>query len=515
MILFCRVLIATCLLGTAVSTLDVFPRQLAYFNEAAGGPENGWRHLLGSNLDWGQGLVELSDLMREQQDWGPIAICYEGMFDQGLIGTRAITVNDGNLGRSLSKFSHIAISASKLWRRRQVDGSHSLINGIEDRICDHFKHRLPVHRVDESILVFRVDGFADVSEASLLNGSKERDVGWKTVHSALQLPTLADAVGIDRPGVSGLLHILLLHGLGETGFQNPATGAEALRILTDEQLGRLYFGESPLIRTTHGIRYRTHLIDAMQGEADNAETHRDQCLATFAVLGIPLNEPIHIGHERYSFQDLLKESIANFTLEQRELTWTATAYAHYVAPHRSWANRFGNVVTFSELLEHLMGLPLESQSCAGFHVVQAIIEIVNTDYNCDILTPGVRRDSHNYIARIRSALYRNQNVDGSWDYDWNRMTETPQVLSPTVYQKLVATGHAIETLHHMQPAPVARPLVRGTKWLLEALPPMDLRASQIAVCPATHGLRALNLSYANRTLSVEMMKLFSCNEKKE
>jgi len=32
----------------------------SYFNELAGGPENGWKHLLGSNFDWGQSIPLLA-----------------------------------------------------------------------------------------------------------------------------------------------------------------------------------------------------------------------------------------------------------------------------------------------------------------------------------------------------------------------------------------------------------------------------------------------------------------------
>ncbi len=38
----------------AASSLRVHPHYLAYFNEAAGGPIQGWRYLIDSNLDWGQ-----------------------------------------------------------------------------------------------------------------------------------------------------------------------------------------------------------------------------------------------------------------------------------------------------------------------------------------------------------------------------------------------------------------------------------------------------------------------------
>ncbi|HET9210625.1 MAG TPA: glycosyltransferase family 39 protein [Thermoanaerobaculia bacterium] len=42
------------LLWLAASSFSVHPQYLSYFNEIAGGPGNGWRWLLDSNLDWGQ-----------------------------------------------------------------------------------------------------------------------------------------------------------------------------------------------------------------------------------------------------------------------------------------------------------------------------------------------------------------------------------------------------------------------------------------------------------------------------
>lgn len=57
LLLGCPILMSASLLATMVSTLQVYPHQLAYFNEVAGGPENGYKHLLGSNLDWGQDLT--------------------------------------------------------------------------------------------------------------------------------------------------------------------------------------------------------------------------------------------------------------------------------------------------------------------------------------------------------------------------------------------------------------------------------------------------------------------------
>jgi len=44
-------------LGVLVS---IFPYEIAYFNELVGGPKNGARYLIDSNLDWGQGYKALS-----------------------------------------------------------------------------------------------------------------------------------------------------------------------------------------------------------------------------------------------------------------------------------------------------------------------------------------------------------------------------------------------------------------------------------------------------------------------
>jgi len=72
---FVQLLVCTSLLATMASSLRVYPHQLAYFNELAGGPENGWRHLLGSNFDWGQDLLACRDACVSE---GRALVCYLG-----------------------------------------------------------------------------------------------------------------------------------------------------------------------------------------------------------------------------------------------------------------------------------------------------------------------------------------------------------------------------------------------------------------------------------------------------
>ena len=43
-----------------IASLWIYPHYLAFFNILAGGPDNGWKYLVDSNLDWGQDLGRLS-----------------------------------------------------------------------------------------------------------------------------------------------------------------------------------------------------------------------------------------------------------------------------------------------------------------------------------------------------------------------------------------------------------------------------------------------------------------------
>jgi len=62
-----HVLIVLPLVLTIVSSLKVAPHQLAYFNEIIGGPDQGYRYLVDSNLDWGQDLKGVKEYMDRER----------------------------------------------------------------------------------------------------------------------------------------------------------------------------------------------------------------------------------------------------------------------------------------------------------------------------------------------------------------------------------------------------------------------------------------------------------------
>lgn len=48
-----------------ISVISVYPYFLAYFNEIAGGPDNGYKFVVDSNLDWGQDILRLAGYIKD------------------------------------------------------------------------------------------------------------------------------------------------------------------------------------------------------------------------------------------------------------------------------------------------------------------------------------------------------------------------------------------------------------------------------------------------------------------
>jgi hypothetical protein len=61
-----------------VSALPAHPHYLAYFNQLAGGPSNGYKYFVDSNLDWGQSLPQLAEHLRARGN-PPVVFAYFGV----------------------------------------------------------------------------------------------------------------------------------------------------------------------------------------------------------------------------------------------------------------------------------------------------------------------------------------------------------------------------------------------------------------------------------------------------
>jgi hypothetical protein len=163
-----RPIVPAILLGAlAISTLRVHPHELSYFNELAGGPSRGGRHLLDSNLDWGQDLLELKRVLdRRLVSGDAIGLAYFGAVDPALAGMKWFvpprdprTVppghavpSDGTLRPGL-----YAVSVNFLYglphRVRGPDGSSI---AVDEGAFAYFRRLAPIGRAGYSIELFEV-----------------------------------------------------------------------------------------------------------------------------------------------------------------------------------------------------------------------------------------------------------------------------------------------------------------------------------------------------------------------
>jgi hypothetical protein len=63
------------------SSLWYYPHSLSYFNELVGGPKGGPAHLIHSNVDWGQDLLNFKRWLDENPEARPLKLAYFGNFD--------------------------------------------------------------------------------------------------------------------------------------------------------------------------------------------------------------------------------------------------------------------------------------------------------------------------------------------------------------------------------------------------------------------------------------------------
>jgi hypothetical protein len=68
-----------------IGSVMIFPHYLAFFNELAGGPDNGYKILVDSNLDWGQDLIGLRKYMT-QENIPSVKLSYHGTADPTAYG---------------------------------------------------------------------------------------------------------------------------------------------------------------------------------------------------------------------------------------------------------------------------------------------------------------------------------------------------------------------------------------------------------------------------------------------
>ncbi len=124
--------LALALVLNAVDALRYAPGYLAYFNVFVK-PQNSWRLLTDSSLDWGQGFIALRKY-QQQHPSEPLYLAYFGTIDPQLYGIKAAPLEPNQRVRGTVVVSPNCLSGQYL---EDHDGFHWLWQYEPQRVLDH------------------------------------------------------------------------------------------------------------------------------------------------------------------------------------------------------------------------------------------------------------------------------------------------------------------------------------------------------------------------------------------
>jgi hypothetical protein len=133
-----------------VSSVCIHPHYLAYFNEYVGGPSNGYKYLVDSNLDWGQDLKGLKEYT-ERRHIEKVKLAYFGTAAPEYYDISYEPISDLDLtALKESRFTRgvFAISATFL---------QGLYHPNDRDRYKWFRDRIPTAQIGYSIFVYEID----------------------------------------------------------------------------------------------------------------------------------------------------------------------------------------------------------------------------------------------------------------------------------------------------------------------------------------------------------------------
>ncbi|MCI0683805.1 MAG: glycosyltransferase family 39 protein [Gemmataceae bacterium] len=150
-----------------LSSLHVYPHCLSYFNEMAGGPENGHAHLVDSNIDWGQDLPFLKRFVDRHPEFQPLNLAYFGAVDPRVYGIQyrlpplaATQIRDGDAAMRLTAgpqpgYYAVSVNFARGLQFAAPDGDGNR-RDIPLRGFEYFLAFTPIARAGYSILIYHI-----------------------------------------------------------------------------------------------------------------------------------------------------------------------------------------------------------------------------------------------------------------------------------------------------------------------------------------------------------------------
>jgi hypothetical protein len=160
---------------SAVSSLRVHPYYTSYFNSVSGGPENGWRLLGFSNIDWGQDILDVEKWIKEHPESRPLVMelsYFDRRVSQSLFSVPAASprllpkgASVDEIRRTIDETQWWIISVKELYNKPGQDG------------LEYLQQLEPVDRIAYSYHVYRIDPLYDTDSAGQARPDFDAKIG--------------------------------------------------------------------------------------------------------------------------------------------------------------------------------------------------------------------------------------------------------------------------------------------------------------------------------------------------
>lgn len=150
------ILLGLLILWQVTSVVSIYPHFLAYFNESAGGPNNGYIYTVNSNLDWGQDLKRLKNWADENLPVGrQVYVDYFGGGDAEYYLKEKYAPWQGQKDqKEFPKGNYLAVSATFLQGGR---GTPTLGFNQSSTYYNWLNKYKPIAKIGYSIFVYYID----------------------------------------------------------------------------------------------------------------------------------------------------------------------------------------------------------------------------------------------------------------------------------------------------------------------------------------------------------------------
>lgn len=245
------------------------------------------------------------------------------------------------------------------------------------------------------------------------------------------------------------------------------------------------------------LQERSDGVAIRWGKETGASVHHDHWLACLTEAGMTLQEPIFTpSHRNRTANDVLQEAIRDFRLDEVETEWSSLAFGLWLAPQKSWRNRYGRELSFDLMVDRLIRGDKKLGVCAGTHRVYSLMALVRLDDEYHILSSTGRQAAWSHLEKVRDLIAVSQFPDGHWPTNWpDGADAVSRPIDDEMYKTVIATGHHLEWLAIAPPElhPPRDRILKAARWVIR---------TTVAQTPTEIGQRYTFFSHVGNALAL-------------